>query len=101
MHSIMQVAESTESIQESVSSLDGISHDDNDAAPSPEQFSSPQRPLRIYTRPQLLLLSQSPMVKLPPDMPELKVWFGSVSFRFHLPSLALLFSIPALRMKIS
>lgn len=34
------------------------------------------RPLRIYTRAQLLNLHRSPLVQPPPDMPELKIWFG-------------------------
>ncbi|KAF8078451.1 hypothetical protein FPV67DRAFT_1663190 [Lyophyllum atratum] len=33
--------------------------------------------MRIYTRPQILFLSNSPLVHLPPGMPELKDWFGS------------------------
>ncbi|KAL1705049.1 hypothetical protein EV121DRAFT_270066 [Schizophyllum commune] len=36
-----------------------------------------QRPLRIYTRKQLLYLHASPLVQLPPGMPELKDWFGT------------------------
>ncbi|KAJ7462689.1 hypothetical protein B0H11DRAFT_2053854 [Mycena galericulata] len=43
----------------------------------------PCRPLMIYTRPQILLLQSSPLVKCPPDMPELKYWFGD-----HEPSLS-------------
>ncbi|KAF6766359.1 hypothetical protein DFP72DRAFT_866272 [Ephemerocybe angulata] len=35
------------------------------------------RPLRIYTRAQLLHLHRSPLVQPPPDMPELKSWFGT------------------------
>ncbi|KAF8213386.1 hypothetical protein K438DRAFT_1750684 [Mycena galopus ATCC 62051] len=34
------------------------------------------RQLMIYTRPQMLHLQSSPLVKSPPDMPELKQWFG-------------------------
>ena len=34
------------------------------------------RPILIYTRDQLLSLSKSPLVKAPPDMPDLKSWFG-------------------------
>ncbi|KAJ7919132.1 hypothetical protein B0H13DRAFT_1868857 [Mycena leptocephala] len=41
------------------------------------------RPLMIYTRPQMLHLQSSPLVKSPPDMPELKHWFGE-----HEPSLS-------------
>jgi hypothetical protein len=34
------------------------------------------RPVRVYTRPQLLYLQKSPLVKPPAAMPELKEWFG-------------------------
>ncbi|KAF8225027.1 hypothetical protein L208DRAFT_1409088 [Tricholoma matsutake] len=34
-------------------------------------------PIRIYTRRQLLLLHNSSLVQLPPNMPVLKDWFGS------------------------
>jgi hypothetical protein len=34
------------------------------------------RPIRTYTRPQILFLHNSPLIQLPPDMPELKDWFG-------------------------
>lgn len=34
------------------------------------------RPIKTYTRPQILFLHNSPLVRLPPDMPELKDWFG-------------------------
>ena len=33
-------------------------------------------PILIYTRDQLLYLSKSPLVKAPPDMPDLKHWYG-------------------------
>jgi len=36
------------------------------------------RPKQVYTRRQLLSLFKSPLVKPPPDMPDLKQWFGSV-----------------------
>ncbi|KAJ3567363.1 hypothetical protein NP233_g6418 [Leucocoprinus birnbaumii] len=37
---------------------------------------SEPRPMRVYTREQLLHLYRSPLVQLPPHMPELKQWFG-------------------------
>ena len=37
-----------------------------------------QRPRIIYTRKQLVRLSQSPLVKSPDGMPPFKAWFGSV-----------------------
>ncbi|KAG6845987.1 hypothetical protein H0H87_011035 [Tephrocybe sp. NHM501043] len=43
----------------------------------PQKKASSYRPMRIYTRPQILLLYNSPLVQLPPGMPELKDWFGS------------------------
>jgi len=36
------------------------------------------RPKQVYTRNELLSLFKSPLVKPPPDMPDLKQWFGSV-----------------------
>ncbi|RDB29623.1 hypothetical protein Hypma_015351 [Hypsizygus marmoreus] len=44
---------------------------------NPEKTGTSSRPMRIYTRPQLLFLYKSPLVRPPPDMPELKDWFGS------------------------
>lgn len=41
-----------------------------------DQPPSPPRPLRKYSRKQLVRLSASPLVKPPDNMPELKVWFG-------------------------
>ena len=67
--------ESPPSVHEPPSHLDNVSQENSDVVASGESLSSP-RPLRIYTRPQLLSLSQSPMVKPPPDMPDLRTWFG-------------------------
>ncbi|KAJ7042546.1 hypothetical protein C8F04DRAFT_1229792 [Mycena alexandri] len=47
--------------------------------PSEQETTSPKppcRPLLVYTRPQMLHLQSSPLVKSPPAMPELKDWFG-------------------------
>ncbi len=41
----------------------------------PKSLPTPH-PMRRYTRKQLVSLSESPLVKPPPNMPELKVWFG-------------------------
>lgn len=41
-----------------------------------EKEQDPSQPMRVYTRIQLLLLSRSPLVKPPANMPELKYWFG-------------------------
>ncbi|GLB36314.1 hypothetical protein LshimejAT787_0306020 [Lyophyllum shimeji] len=48
-----------------------------EAMASPGKNDSSSRPMRVYTRSQLLFLSSSPLVQLPPGMPELKDWFGS------------------------
>ncbi|KAF7339910.1 hypothetical protein MVEN_01908400 [Mycena venus] len=53
-------------------SQDERSEQEAGAASKPVQ----SRPLMIYTRPQMLHLQSSPLVKSPPDMPELKQWFG-------------------------
>lgn len=50
----------------------------HEQASQTEEPPSPCRPLRIYTRSQMLFLHGSPLVKPPPDMPELKHWFGYV-----------------------
>lgn len=67
--------DSPRSTSESPNHLDSISQENSEVAntetPSPSKCH-----LRVYTRPQLLSLSQSPMVKPPPDMPDLKTWFG-------------------------
>ncbi|KAF9270385.1 hypothetical protein L218DRAFT_993006 [Marasmius fiardii PR-910] len=42
----------------------------------PKEEPTPSRPLRIYTRPQILALHKSPLVSVPNGMPELKDWFG-------------------------
>ncbi|KAJ3923027.1 hypothetical protein F5877DRAFT_32456 [Lentinula edodes] len=40
-------------------------------------YSQPSPSLRIYSRPQILALSKSPLVCVPPNMPELRDWFGA------------------------
>lgn len=51
----------------------------------------PARTLLIYSRPQMLKLCKSPLVKPPDGMPALKDWFGCVSPHFVItrPSLRL------------
>lgn len=46
------------------------------------------RSKQVYTRNELLSLCKSPLVKPPPDMPDLKQWFGSVvvTASFVLPT---------------
>jgi hypothetical protein len=41
-------------------------------------------PMIVYTRSQLLSLHNSPLVRPPPNMPELKDWFGCVPYSFHV-----------------
>lgn len=57
------------SLQDEASQTDLV--DNEKRTPSP-------RPLRIYNRSQILHLSNSPLVKPPLDMPEMKDWFGYV-----------------------
>ncbi|KAF5355692.1 hypothetical protein D9756_003913 [Leucocoprinus leucothites] len=47
-----------------------------DPAKDGQKNPSEPRPMRVYTREQLLDLYRSPLVQLPPHMPELKQWFG-------------------------
>jgi hypothetical protein len=49
-----------------------------------QKLSTPPRRLMIYTRPQILLIHQSPLVKPPSDMPALKDWFGYVFIQSSL-----------------
>ncbi|GBE78384.1 hypothetical protein SCP_0112690 [Sparassis crispa] len=41
-----------------------------------DKIDTPPRPLRVYTRSQVLYLHKSPLVKPPDGMPPLKDWFG-------------------------
>ncbi|KAG7450345.1 uncharacterized protein BT62DRAFT_506784 [Guyanagaster necrorhizus] len=61
-------------------SLQGPKLQDEDMPTEQEDASTPQpsqRPLRIYTRSQILTLHKSPLVAPPTNMPELKDWFGA------------------------
>lgn len=51
-----------------------------DAQPPNDAATPSTRPLIIYTRKELLNLSQSTLVKPPVGMPEFKSWFGYVDF---------------------
>ena len=57
-----------------VSLQDEVAADVND-----KTTGSPPRPLRVYTRYEVLHLSRSPLVGLPQGMPAFKDWFGCVS----------------------
>ena len=46
-----------------------------DSSTSKNERMSP-RPLRVYTRSQVMYLRDSPLVKPPEGMPSLKDWFG-------------------------
>ena len=65
-------AEDFKSTQQSA--LDGSPQNHN--GQQLENLLHPPPPFRKYTRQQLVHLSTSPLVKPPPNMPELKVWFG-------------------------
>ncbi|TFK76940.1 hypothetical protein BDN72DRAFT_830113 [Pluteus cervinus] len=43
----------------------------------PKKSPTTMTPIKIYTRPQILALYKSPLVHPPPNMPELKDWFGT------------------------
>ncbi|KAI0094692.1 hypothetical protein BDY19DRAFT_914068 [Irpex rosettiformis] len=53
-----------------------LQEDDNSLNANVQNAEQPARPLYVYKRPELLFLSQSPLVKPPDDMPALKYWFG-------------------------
>lgn len=81
----------TEIIPENSSSAQTLTVDSPTASPSKntvqdvgsqatpertEKSTTMFRPIKTYTRPQILFLHNSPLVRLPPDMPELRDWFG-------------------------
>lgn len=57
-------------------SLDDAPQPPHNTSENPPASTNSPRPLRIYTRAQLLNLHRSPLVQPPPDMPDLKSWFG-------------------------
>ncbi|KAJ7630646.1 hypothetical protein FB45DRAFT_1003672 [Roridomyces roridus] len=65
LNDVIALSAAVESVQDEQSEV-------AESAPKP----IPCRPLVIYTRPQILHLQGSPLVKPPPNMPELKQWFG-------------------------
>lgn len=72
----------TSSEEELASSVSRIAVQDEASQtepPNPEKKTTLSQQMRIYTRPQLLFLHNSPLVNPPPDMPELKDWFGYVA----------------------
>ena len=62
--------------QNPVSSIDTSPQPNVNTEQNAQKQPSLPRPILIYTRDQLLFLSNSPLVDAPPDMPELKNWFG-------------------------
>ncbi|TFK30603.1 hypothetical protein FA15DRAFT_662601 [Coprinopsis marcescibilis] len=52
------------------------SPNDSNLVKSPQAWNASSTTSRIYTRAQLLSLHDSPLVKPPADMPDLKTWFG-------------------------
>jgi len=65
-----------ETPQNPVSFVDTSPQPEVNAEQNAQKQPSLPRPILIYTRDQLLFLSNSPLVKAPPDMPDLKYWFG-------------------------
>lgn len=63
-------------LQNPVTSVDTSTQPDVNTEQNAQKHSSLPRPILIYTRDQLLFLSNSPLVKAPPDMPDLKHWYG-------------------------
>ena len=63
-------------LQIPVSSADTSSQPDVNTEQNAQKQPPLPRPILIYTRDQLLFLSNSPLVKAPPDMPDLKHWYG-------------------------
>jgi hypothetical protein len=58
--------------------------DETSGSSSPTDPPRSTRPILMYTRPQILSLYHSPLVKALDDMPNIKDWFGSVSIpAFH------------------
>ncbi|PPQ71757.1 hypothetical protein CVT26_007598 [Gymnopilus dilepis] len=70
----VETHQSSASAQPSPSDSTPPTTDNND---QPQKAPASPRPMRKYTRQQLVSLSNSPLVKPPPNMPDLKVWFGS------------------------
>lgn len=66
------------SIEKLTDSVEKVSLHTDDSKPTStdKKDESPPRPLHVYRRPQILLLSKSPLVKQPDGMPPLKDWFG-------------------------
>lgn len=55
-------------------SLASVTLEDNAGDDAPGETTP--RLLHVYTRPQLLYLAKSPLVRVPDNMPPLKDWFG-------------------------
>ncbi|KAL5519113.1 hypothetical protein ACEPAH_796 [Sanghuangporus vaninii] len=56
-----------------------LENDAQDTQAAVQQECAESRLHIVYTRKQLVFLSQSPLVKLPEGMPEFKVWFGELN----------------------
>ena len=71
---------SAQSVGEPDFPLSNVPEQDESGDAEPPNFREKEQdrsqPMRVYTRTQLLLLSRSPLVKPPANMPELKDWFG-------------------------
>lgn len=73
----LEIEDPTETpLQNQLSSADTSTQPDVNTEQISQKQPSLSRPILIYTRKQLLFLCKSPLVKAPPDMPDLKSWFG-------------------------
>ncbi|KAF8807565.1 hypothetical protein BYT27DRAFT_7233070 [Phlegmacium glaucopus] len=72
----LETEDPIETPQNSISSVDTTPQPEVNTEQNAQKLSLP-RPILIYTRHQLVSLSKSPLVQAPPDMPDLKNWFGA------------------------
>lgn len=87
--------DSVDKLEEALAKTD-LQEDSESSSSSEEKDMQPPRPLHIYTRPQLLHLSKSPLAYVPDGMPPLKEWFGYVSYNRHAYGRALIYPITSI-----
>lgn len=61
-----------------------VQNDPPDFASAGAQDTSEPSLRKTYTRPQLLALHNSPLVQMPPNMPDLKDWFGYLPLKIFM-----------------
>ena len=71
-----QAPHKANSVQDVVEAVAQVSLQDEVAANINDKTTTPPRPLKVYTRYELLHISKSPLVGLPEGMPAFKDWFG-------------------------